>query len=190
MNSHRWGPAGPPLEAYSRVTNPQRFAPLHDAAASTLDRLERDFDVERSDAYGFDPELEQGCTLSRPGVILLPRDPAAAPLRLVFTAFPGLRLRLGRWYTVAFPACGCDACDETAESEIERLHSLIDNLTAGRFREAIQVHADGTAWKASLFWSAAGHSAEHGRLDEDGLRTLLPPGDPSSYEWAPWPARR
>jgi len=190
MNEHRWGPTGPPLEAYSRVTNPQRFASLHDAAASTLDRLERDFDVERKDAYGFDPELDEGCTLSRPGVALLPRDPAAAPLRLVFTAFPGLRLRLGRWYTVAFPACGCDACDETAESEIERLHSLIDNLTAGRFREAIQVHADGTAWKASLFWSVAGRSAEHGRLDEASLRTLLPPGDPSSYEWAPWPARR
>ena len=42
MTGHQWGPAGPPLEAYSRVTNPERFASLHDTAAEMLDRLERE----------------------------------------------------------------------------------------------------------------------------------------------------
>ena len=65
MNGHRWGAAGPPLEAYSRVTNPERFACLHNTAAELLDRLEREFAAEREEAYGLDPELEEGCNPSR-----------------------------------------------------------------------------------------------------------------------------
>ena len=33
MRGDRWGIAGPPDEAYSRVTNPERFQPLHDSTA-------------------------------------------------------------------------------------------------------------------------------------------------------------
>ena len=79
MGAHRWGAAGPPLEAYSRVTNPERFASLHDSAAALLHRLEREFDTERREAYGLDPELEHDCNLSRPSVALLPCDVGAAP---------------------------------------------------------------------------------------------------------------
>ena len=74
----------------------------------------------------------------------------AAPLIIAFSDFPGLRVHFGRWYVVAFPTCGCDACDETAESETERLGSLVDNMTAGRFREAIRVRADGTGKSRSF----------------------------------------
>lgn len=151
MSAHRWGAAGPPLEAYSRVTNPERFASLHDSAAGWLHRSESDFETERKEAYGLDPELEHDCNLSCPSVALLPCDVGAAPLIIAFSDSPGLRVRLGRWYVVALPTCGCDACDETAESETERLESLIDNMTAGRFREAIRVRADGTAWKDRSF---------------------------------------
>jgi len=186
MNRHRWGAAGPPLEAYSRVTNPERFASLHDAAAELLDRLEREFEAERRVAYGLDPELEQGCNLSRPSVALRPRDIGAAPLVVAFSDFPGLRVRFGRWYVVAFPTCGCDACDETAERETERLRSLIDNMTAGHFREAIRVRADGTEWKESEFWSTGGRCPEELRLDQTRTRKLLDGGDRSSYEWGPW----
>ena len=49
MRGDRWGSDGPPEEAYSRVTNPGRFQPLHDAATELLDRLEREFAVERLD---------------------------------------------------------------------------------------------------------------------------------------------
>jgi len=189
MSAHRWGAAGPPLEAYSRVTNPERFASLHDSAAGWLHRLERDFETERREAYGLDPELEHDCNLSRPSVALLPCDVGAAPLIIAFSDFPGLRVRFGRWYVVAFPTCGCDACDETAESETERLGSLIDNMTAGRFREAIRVRADGTAWKESEFWSTGGRCSEELRLDQTRTRKLLDRGDRSSYEWGPWPRR-
>jgi len=190
MRAHRWGAAGPPLEAYSRVTNPERFVFLHDSAAGWLHRLERDFETERREAYGLDSELEQDCNLSRPSVALLPCDVGAAPLIIAFSDFPGLRVRFGRWYVVAFPTCGCDACDETVESETERLRSLIDNMTAGRFREAIRVRADGTAWKESEFWpSGGGRCPDELRLDQTRARKLLDGGDRSSYEWGPWPRR-
>jgi len=153
MNAHRWEAAGPPLEAYSRVTNPERFVFLHDSAAGLLHRLEREVETDRREAYGLDPELEHDCNLPRPSVALLACDVTAAPLTIAFSDFPGLRVRIGRWYVVAFPTCGCDACDETAESETQRLTSLIDDMTAGRFREAIRVRADGTTWKESKFWS-------------------------------------
>ena len=189
MNGHRWGAVGPPPEAYSRITNPERFAALHAAATELLDGLEREFETERREAYGLDPELEQGCNLSRPSVALTPHDFRAAPLVIAFSTFPGLRIRLGRWYLVAFPTCGCDACDETAEGETQRLKSLVDNMTAGRYRESIQVRADGSGWKRSEFSSGARHSAEELRLDQAAVRKLLDPEDRSSYQWAPWPKR-
>src|SRR5215472_3909363 len=95
MTGHQWGAAGPPLEAYSRVTNPERFASLHDTAAEMLDRLEREFLTERREAYGLDSELEEGCTLLRPSVALLPRDIGAAPLIVAFSASQGSAHVLG-----------------------------------------------------------------------------------------------
>jgi hypothetical protein len=190
MNGHRWGAEGPPLEAYSRVTNPERFASLHDVAAELLDQLELEFDAERADGYGLDPELEEGCKLARPSVTLVPRDVGAAPIVVTFSAFPGVRVRFGRWYMTAFPTCGCDACDETAESETERLRSLIDNLTAGRFREAIRIPTDGAAWEESEFWSVDGRCAQGSQLDRARARQLVAARVRSSYDWRPWPRRR
>ena len=43
MYGDKWGIEGPPKEAYSRVTNPERFQPLHGATTELLDRLEREF---------------------------------------------------------------------------------------------------------------------------------------------------
>ncbi|MDQ1506921.1 MAG: hypothetical protein QOD57_4648 [Actinomycetota bacterium] len=41
---------GPPDDgAYERVTNPERFAPLHEAADALIARLESQYQVERTD---------------------------------------------------------------------------------------------------------------------------------------------
>jgi hypothetical protein len=189
MNRHRWGAEGPPLEAYSRVTNPERFASLHDVAAELLDRLELEFDVERTAGHGLDSELEEGCKLARPSVTLVPRDVSAAPIVVAFSAFPGLRVRFGRWWTTAFPTCGCDACDETAESETKRLKLLIDNLTAGHFREAIRIPADGAASQTSEFCSVGERCSRQSKLDRPRARQLVAASDRSSYDWRPWPKR-
>ena len=122
----RWGDEGPPEEAYGRVTDPERFAPLHDAALEMIGRLEADFDVQRVEGYGLDEELESKRGLARPSVRLSPADPEAAPITVVFTDFPGLFVRFGRWKEELFPVCGCDACDETAESGIESLIEKVD----------------------------------------------------------------
>ena len=137
MSGNRWGSEGPPPEAYSRVTNPERFRPLHDVALELLGRLEATFNVERLEGYGLDQEQEKRSDLARSSVKLIPRNPDAAPMVVVFTAFPGLLVRLGQWREEAFPSCGCDACDETADDEATRLAKMVDNVTAGRFREAI-----------------------------------------------------
>jgi hypothetical protein len=189
MNGNRWGAEGPPLEAYSRVTDAERFGSLHRVAAELLDRLEREFDAARAEGYGLDPELEQSVKLARPSVRLVPRDAGAAPIVVAFSDFPGIVVRFGRWCTTAFPVCGCDACDETAESEIERLKSMIENLTAGRFREAIRISAEGTARQEWEFWSEGGRSAQKSQLDPARARELVAAGDRSLYEWGPWPRR-
>jgi hypothetical protein len=90
---------------------------------------------------------------------------------------------------VAVPTCGCDAGDEAAEGETERLKSLIDNLTAGRFREAIRIPADGAASQESEFWSVGGRCAQGSQLDRARARLLVAARDQSSYDWRPWPKR-
>jgi Family of unknown function (DUF6226) len=185
MTANYLGPEGPPDEAaYSRVTNPERFAPLHDIAAGLLNRLEATFEVERAKGYGLDPELES-VKLARPSTRLVPRDPRAAPIVVAFTAFPGVFVRFGRWYIDTFPGCGCDACGETLTYEAERLNEMIDDVTVGHFREAIRLPAIGDAWATHEFWSSGGRSAGESRLDRARALRLLDRSDRSSYEWSP-----
>jgi hypothetical protein len=197
MAANYVGPEGPPdEEAYSRVTNPERFAPLHDIAAGLLNRLEATFDVERAEGYGLDPELES-VELARPSTRLIPRNPGAAPIVVAFTAFPGVFVRFGRWYIDTFAGCGCDACDETAEGEASRLEELIQRLTAGHYRETILDLPDGDAWQEIEF------RAPQDRISLRGLG-MPPPGHRlgraeaaekvaaagrSEFDWKPWESR-
>ena len=139
------GAEGPPPDSYSRVTNPERFAPLHDFVTELADRLGDEFDVERTEAYGIDPELEQHNNSARPTLRLRPKDEAAASITILFTSFPGLYVRFGRWVMDDFPRCGCDACDESIEEEIERLQAEIEGVIAGAFQESISIGDDGAA---------------------------------------------
>ena len=146
-----WGHEGPPPEAYERVTNPERFLPLHGAVLEMLTALEKRFDVERVEGYGLDEELEHRGLL-RPSIALRPTDQEAASITVAFTDFPGLSVRFGRWSTEPFPVCGCDACAEDAEGEIERLTELVDCVIAGGFREAV-IHS--SAWWKPGRWLPA-----------------------------------
>ena len=194
----RWGPEGPPDEAYSRVTNPERFLPLHDAMLEMIARLENDYEVERAEGYGLDEELERRHDLARPSVRLSPRDPESAPIGVTFTTFPGLYLRFGRWYTEPFPDCGCDACDETAEGEIERLKYVIDDVTAGRFREGIRcplISFVGSAWQETEFWSPDDgrpsiRSLKRKPIDVLRAREMSGGRRRLDLHWKPWTRRR
>lgn len=182
----RWESAGPPPEAYSRVTDAGRFAPLHDAALTLLRNLQSAFaNVERAEAFGIDPELER-MSLSRPTVKLTPNDLACAPIVVAFTSFPGLAIRCGRWYTDRFPNCGCDACAETADDETGRLTGLLDDVTSGRFRESITLPIIGAAWyeyELGSPWQG------RRRIKRSHARALIGNG-PRSFGWTPWRSRQ
>ena len=121
----------------------------------------------------------------RPVVRLEPRDLDAAAITIAFSKFPGLSVRFGRWVTMGFPACGCDACNERVEDEIERLRVRVDDLVAGRFWESIRIPDVGDTWREYGFGSRESGSM---RLDRDEALHLLENG-PASYEWKPWRRR-
>lgn len=185
---NHWGPEGPPPEAYSRVTNPERFRPLHGFAMDWIGRLERAFDVERVEEER--PEdVFKGSEFARPGVRLRPRDPGAAPIVVGFTTFPGLWIRAGRWCMDAFPVCGCDACAETLEGEIERLVQLVSDVTDGRFCEAIWIPLVGDARQKSELWSPNRHTSSESRIDRSQARQVLGESRHLAFEWRQWPRK-
>jgi predicted RNase H-like HicB family nuclease len=187
MNGYKWGPTGPPLEAYSRVTDPDRFEPLHGAALKLLERLQKQFEVERVEGYGLDPDLER-VDLARPSIKLTPASSAAAPIVVAFIAFPALIVRCGRWLVEAFPVCGCDACGATAEGEEQRLAELIDNVVKGRFREAIRIPLLGSAWREWEVGSTNSGAPARERIARSHARSLVGSGS-RSFAWLPWPPR-
>lgn len=178
-----WGPEGPPEEAYSRVTNPERFLPLHDAALEMLAALVQQYDVEHVEGYGLDEELERRGVV-RPCVALRPTGAEGAPLTVAFTDFPGLWVRFGRWYTEPFPSCGCDACAEDVDGEIERLAEMVDILTAGGFQEAV-VHSPRRWRSGGWFGRGLGHQgsavARYAPLNEVPRREVRLPWMPSIH---------
>ena len=140
MSRDTWGPEGPPDEAYSRVTNPERFQPLHEAALRLLDRLRADFDVEMTEGYDLSVLSIGKDRLARPSITLSPNDSGCAPITVAFTDFPGVRVRFGKWKKEEpFPDCGCDACDEDADGEIEGMTEMFESVIAGGFLEAIRI---------------------------------------------------
>ncbi len=189
----RWGPEGPPEEAYSQVTDAGRFAPLHTAAIEMIDRLEAEYEVERVEGSGLDDELEERLTCARPSVRLSPVDPDAAPVTVVFSDFPGLHIRFGRWSTDLFPVCGCDACDESVEDEIERLTTMVDSVTTGGFREAVRCPAlpfVGDGWLKSEFGAPAWQRSRQSILDRSRARRMAGGRRRLELDWKQWPRRR
>ena len=186
----RWGREGPPEEAYGRVTNPERFAPLHDAALESIDRLETDFDVDRVEGYGLDEELEGTRGLARPSVKLRPTDRDAAPITMVFSDFPGLFVRIGRWTNELLPVCGCDACDETAESAIESLTEKVDWVTANGFRETVQAPmAPFGHGSLEVEWGTPYLGRHWSRIDRKLARRMSGGRRRLVLDWKPWPRR-
>ena len=100
-------------------------------------------------------------------------DSKAAPLAVSLTTFPGLKVRAGRWCTAVFPACGCDACDETANSETIRLAEMIDDVVAGRFREGLAMPPVGEGWQEWELWSPPRRSSGRLQVDRERARAML-----------------
>ena len=192
MRGDRWGSDGPPDEAYSRVTNPERFQPLHDAAMELLDRLEREFAVERLEGPDADDELGR-MSLARPAIRLAPHDPQAAPIVVAFTEFPGLHVRFGSWRKEPLPGCGCDACDETADGSMEEMCQMVEAVVSGGFREAMRVPLLlGDGWReAEVRFNDdhGGFSTSRSRVSRSHVLEIAGGKRKVTLEWKPWPLR-
>ena len=189
MGNH-WGLGGPPPEAYSRITNPERFQPIHQFTDGLLERLLGAFNIEVIEGADLDPDLEGGGTIRSP-IQLVPRNSGAAPITFFFTGFPGVRARFGRWHRENFPDCGCDACDETAEGECQRLEWMVEIVTAGGFKESVVQDAEGVLWLQHGFDAADGSRSASGsmRLDGEEAGRLVSESDPHYLDWRPWGLR-
>ena len=186
MGRFNWGSEGPPDDAYSRVTEPERFKPLHDWALEAVARLQANYEVALDESEGMDAELERS-PLSRPTLKLTPLHDSCAPITIAFTDSPGLAVRYGRWVTEWFPTCGCDACDEMPDEEFERFTELLSDVVAGRFRESLR---GGDGWSEKEFWSA-GHRIGGGgsRVPRDEASQILNGEEKIVLEWMPWPPK-
>jgi uncharacterized protein DUF6226 len=185
----RWD-GSPPEDAYSRVSNPERFAPLQTIADALIEYVRA--------AYVVDVAVleESSTTVGLPDtaklIAVTPRQADAAQLVFRFTGFPGVEIRAGVRYHAAFPFCGCDACDESWGDAADEMERLVFAVSAGRFSERIMLPpgAAGTATVEHTI-EGAGHAVrsgiEHGvqpdsALREDAARLdRLPAG-----RWQPW----
>ena len=181
--------AGEPLEdAYTRFTEPERFLPLHDWALEAMARLQRVYEVVREEGEGMDPRLER-VPLARPTIRLAPLRDDGAPITIAFTASPGLEVRAGRWFTDGFPSCHCDACDEQPEEEFERFTELLDDVVAGRFREAMRRQRGGDGWSSHELWSEERRSSGGSLVSRSQAARTLGSETENTVEWQPWRAR-
>jgi hypothetical protein len=186
------GSPEPTAEEYSRVTNPERFRPLHRHALDLLARLEAIYDVHQREAFELVPVIMQPFEYARPPVTLTPGAPDAAPIAIAFTTFPSLIVRCGRWHAQPFPACGCDACAEDAVGEADRLEAIVGKVVAGQFAEELRIPLFGAARLAHTFlgghpsegWSGDGWTT----IPRAVARALAGPG-PRRVQWQPWPHR-
>ena len=181
-----WSGEGPPDEAYSRVTEPERFKPLHEWALEAVERLQTEYEVILEEGTGIDAELERS-TLARPTMRLIPRQESCAPITIAFTDFPSLRVRVGLWVTDRFPSCGCDACDEMPEEEFERFSELLSDVVAGRFWESMRMQPGGNGWSSRKFWSEEECRSSGGSWVPRAEAARILDGEAEiALDWLPW----
>lgn len=157
-------PAGvsPAEEEYSRVTHPERYRILGARADAWLAALVRHgLATTRSvDPPDLRWEVPPRTVMSS-AVVASPVAEGAAQLVVVRCAIDGIEdtgISLGfadpTIWVGAFPDCGCDACDNGAQHDLDTLDEHLTSMVTGQFRrlvrkkEQITLLGDGT-------WSAA-----------------------------------
>jgi hypothetical protein len=169
---------------YPHTTDTERFAALHDAADALLDELTERYMVERRETkelLGPDQALVRM-------VRLMPRTPAAAPLAIAFTGLPGLRIRLGRWWTQSLPDCGCADCAEDPARLADQLRLISYALVEGGLWERVRRGVGGSWFETRLIGEGYRGDRE-GPLSAQAARQARRGGFAAAVQWAPWPRR-
>ncbi|MFP3881888.1 MAG: DUF6226 family protein [Actinomycetota bacterium] len=170
----------PPDDAYGRVTNPDRFEPVVDAARRLVEQLSSDYQVTvDSRMGGFSIGSHDWGETDSETIDVTPG--AGAPISIVFTSFPGVLIRFGEWEAQAFPPCGCDACDEDPDWVVERMRELVGSVVRGRFEEQLTRRSLRASFRGP--W---GDSTSEKRLDRSEGESY---GQPGVRRWAEWPRR-
>ncbi|MFB9908936.1 DUF6226 family protein [Allokutzneria oryzae] len=159
----RPGTDSPPEEAYSRVTEPERYGIVHARARVWTDRLSEvpGVEVETLAPAPLDDEGHLGLfdrgvrlTSSRPGtlpLLLLERD---APLSEGEGTLAVLHISVAQpeIAVAMLPDCGCDACDWGSADLLTAIDQKIGTLVGGPF-----VALRGRGWHAR--WHPGGGSS-------------------------------
>ncbi|MEX1038816.1 MAG: DUF6226 family protein [Acidimicrobiia bacterium] len=168
----------PDHEAYGRVTNPERYLAVVHAAQDKVDDLVKSYQVEPeagSPSVDF-PEWTSGAERV---VRLQPKG--GAPLALMFTDFPGVVVRVGDWGAKAFPACGCDACDESPSEVVERLNDFVNAAVEGSYEEQLTKRTLTYRYASRRGVLSGKRMLDRGEWKRHGL--------PAAHQWPPWSTR-
>lgn len=189
----RWDENGLAPDSYSVISHPERFAGLRLVADALLDYLSAAYDVDIDDGPACAADLLRPVEGVLRSVRITPRRSGAAPMTFVFPERPGVIVHAGVLHDFTFPACGCDACDETAASQADRLELLVLAVPAGGFSETYPV--GWRRWLAYSLSAADGSAQESGQGDTGPLpRDRLRLGQAQLRQvpagWLPWPRRR
>lgn len=126
-----------PEEAYSVFENLERFAPLQTVADTLIDFLRDHYEVDTEEglqvATGI-PHVPSTDGVTR-AVRLTPRSALSAPITVLYTSDPGIRIVAGALLTADFPRCACNACDEIWTDSAEELEQTIFGIVAGGLSE-------------------------------------------------------
>ncbi|MFI7602749.1 DUF6226 family protein [Actinoplanes sp. NPDC049681] len=163
-----------------------RFQVLHDAAERLLDELTERYVVDRrevKEAVGPQPDAEIVRT-----VRLVPRYPGAGPFAITFTDFPGIVLRLGRWFVEAMPDCGCDDCTEDPDELVADLRALSAAHVEGGLWERVRRGMTGS-WSETRLIGPGLRASRQIPLDSREARDARREGFAAAVQWAPWPLR-
>jgi hypothetical protein len=184
---NRWEGDSPHGEAYSRLSNLQRFLPLHTVALALIEWLQSTFDVDIEQTPSAAVALINVPDDVVQAVRIGPRNPDAAPLTFVLTGFPTVFLHAGLLHDFHFPSCACDACDEDLTSMAEDLEWTVRTVVAGGYSERF------SPWPGR--WTEFKLVQPGDRMQGGGNRAKDLPKDrvkfartalPPEGQWLPW----
>ncbi|WP_028645295.1 DUF6226 family protein [Nocardioides sp. URHA0020] len=190
----RWGPDGPPEEAYSRVT--RDLAQVTAGFAAYLDELPGRLTAEfacRSRPLT-DAERDRLTLVAggpgEAGYAVEPADPGCATLLVARSVHDGgtaLTIGFGRAAVASMPSCFCDACDEESVGLIEQAQDYVDVVTGGsrEFRRRHRPRHPGEALHEGP-WLEQGYLGERGGAASAGPDVR---GPLFELDWRAWPLR-
>lgn len=95
-------------------------------------------------------------------------------------------------YGERHPECGCDACDESWDTEVEDLEATVLDVVGGAFREGIGAGADGpvSSWFGRAPGRERGGENSAQSVDADRLADARERLEALPDGWRAWPRRR